>query len=339
MTNPFLLKSSPYLIAETAYIHEGDQQYLLKLIQETKGFAHAIKFHLLTNLDQYMTSDHNLYPVVKNWVFNKNEWSKILKEAKRHDLDVICLLDDMDSVDILDYENCDAVSIHGTSINDIPLLDRINETSFPVFISLSGVNTTELERTIDHLKSKQNREIYLMYGYQNYPTDVSKIELSKIKSLSEYFQCPVGYADHTEWDSSLDTKLMEYAYIYGCRIFEKHITVSPGVKRVDYESSVHPKRLKGILENLSFVETVTNKSRFIPDDQLTQRQIGPMKKALVSNRHITKGQIIREHDLGFKRTSVTTLQDPYLLYFSVIGKKANFNLDKDELITSVLVDH
>ncbi|QNF28484.1 N-acetylneuraminate synthase family protein [Metabacillus elymi] len=324
----------PYIIAETAYTHEGDFDYIIRMIETSRNNCNGIKFHLLTNIDQYMKKQHPIYQKLRNWTFTKEQWLKILYHAKNHGLETLCLVDDLDSLEILDQSNCNAICLHGTSINDVLLLDKIRMTDFPVFISLSGVNTYELERTLDFLtKEDKSKEIYLMYGYQNYPSDFNKLELSKINKLKEYFNLQIGYADHTEWDKEVDIKLMEYAYLFGSRIFEKHITLNPGILRTDYESAVHPDYLPKIKNSLHLTKKIISQNHFINTDQTSQRLIGPMKKALVARRDIPKGEIIKSKDLLFKRTDSLTVNDPFNLYFSVLNKKAKEDIRKDEILT------
>ena len=40
-----------------------------------------------------------------------------------------------------------------------------------------------------------------MFGFQNYPTSLSDINLRKIPRQSMYKECLFGYADHTAWNS------------------------------------------------------------------------------------------------------------------------------------------
>ena len=53
--------NTPYLIAETAYNHEGDFSYLKRMVD---GIAHtganAVKFHMLLNPESYMQRKHPL---------------------------------------------------------------------------------------------------------------------------------------------------------------------------------------------------------------------------------------------------------------------------------------
>ena len=47
-------RTKPYIIGETAYIHEGDIGYLLRMVQELAQIGlEAVKFHVLLNPESY----------------------------------------------------------------------------------------------------------------------------------------------------------------------------------------------------------------------------------------------------------------------------------------------
>lgn len=51
----------PYIIGETAYNHEGDINYLYKMIDEIAELElNAVKFHLMLNPESYMQKKHPL---------------------------------------------------------------------------------------------------------------------------------------------------------------------------------------------------------------------------------------------------------------------------------------
>ncbi len=90
---------TPYIIAETAYNHEGDIKYLYQMIEEIASLKlNAIKFHLLLNLDSYMKRSHPLYQKMKQWMFTQNQWNEIFSFATKKQLDIVALCDDVESI-------------------------------------------------------------------------------------------------------------------------------------------------------------------------------------------------------------------------------------------------
>ena len=69
------------LIAETAWHHDGDFDFMLKLIDrlvnETK--TDLIKLHLTLDLDEYMMKDHLGYDFLKKRLFSEKQWEMIIQ--------------------------------------------------------------------------------------------------------------------------------------------------------------------------------------------------------------------------------------------------------------------
>lgn len=55
-----------YIIGETAYLHEGDINYLNKMVNEIAEIdMNAVKFHLLLDPESYMQKKHPLMEELK----------------------------------------------------------------------------------------------------------------------------------------------------------------------------------------------------------------------------------------------------------------------------------
>ncbi|RMH72099.1 MAG: N-acetylneuraminate synthase, partial [Gemmatimonadetes bacterium] len=51
----------PYIIGETAYHHEGDMDYLIRMIDDMAEMGlNAVKFHLMFDPESYMQKKHPL---------------------------------------------------------------------------------------------------------------------------------------------------------------------------------------------------------------------------------------------------------------------------------------
>ena len=98
MVNNLSLKEQ-YIIAETAYNHEGDISYLYRMIDEIAEIGlNAVKFHLLLNPDSYMSKDHPLSDEIKKWLFTEKQWTELIRYSLDKNLDVITICDDVESV-------------------------------------------------------------------------------------------------------------------------------------------------------------------------------------------------------------------------------------------------
>ena len=196
-------KQKPYIIGETAYNHEGDFDYLYRMIDEIAEVGlNAVKFHLLLNPESYMQKKHPLIPEIKKWIFDENQWDAIINHSNKKELDVIALCDDVESLEYINKSKLDiyAVELHATGLNDHFLLEEAAKFGGTTILGIGGSTVGEIEYATEFLKARQKKDIVLIYGFQNYPTDYANINLSKMLKIEDLFDLPVGYADHTAFD-------------------------------------------------------------------------------------------------------------------------------------------
>ncbi len=331
-----MLAKTPYLIAETAYNHEGDFSYLLKMIDGAhEAGADAVKFHLLLNLAQYLQDKHALNAEMPEWLFSKTQWSEIFAHTAQKNMDIIALCDDTDSVEwILDTQpkRVAGIEIHATGLNDYFLLQPSAKFSGTVILGIGGSTIEEIQYAIDLLKAWGKDDIFLIYGFQNYPTNYEDINLAKIAKIQNIFNLPVGYADHTAFDNPHNLHLSCLPAAMGITVLEKHFTLDPGKKRLDYHAAISIEDLKKIKELFDISVTAYGTGEIsMSDAELAYGNTGPMKKAVVARRPIKKGAKIVKEDVWFKRTvEESTIRQNQ--FFQLIGQEASVDIAPDEII-------
>ena len=326
---------TPYIIAETAYNHEGKREYLLKMIDdiaETK--VNAIKFHILLNIDSYMKKTHPLYKQVKKWMFSEEQWDKILSYAVRKKLDIVALCDDVESVKyiISKKKMIHAIELHATSINDHFMLSEVAKFSGLIILGIGGTNTDEVSYALDFLKKHRKKDILLMYGFQSYPTNYEDINLSKMITLSNLYDLPVGYADHTSYNDPNNSIISVSAALLGFPILEKHYTSYEGKKRIDYHAAVGKKKMKDIRDLMNLALKVHgNGKTTLSKPEKAYGKVGPMKKAIVAKCDIKKGEKITIKKLWFKRTPEES-KISQKQFLQLLNYRAKVDIKKDEII-------
>lgn len=334
--------STPYIIGETAFHHEGEMDFLLRLIDDIAELKlQAVKFHLLMDIESYMIAHHEAIDVLRQWLFSADEWESIVSHACNHQLDVILLCNDVASVDVAIAmgEKVKAIEIHATGLNDIFLLDRAAAFSGIVMLGVGGSSIDEVHYALNFLKGRGKTEVVLMYGFQNYPTDYRDINLSKMKKLRDLFALPVGYADHTDPEDERNEMVSCMAAVLGFNILEKHYTPVPGKKRVDHQAAVSKGQLSGI-RDLMEISLAVHGDGSLDMSAAEQKygNTGPMKKAIVASRKIPKGERLSMENLWFKRTNdqsyIRQMQFPQLL-----GLQAKEDIEQDEIIDFQKVEY
>lgn len=330
--------NEPYIIGETAYNHEGDIEYLYKMIDDIAELKlNAVKFHLLLNPDSYMEEKHPLIEELKKWILSKKQWDDIIKYSNEKELDVIALCDDVESIEYINNKNNEMVStveIHATGLNDWFLLEEAAKFNGSVILGIGGSTIDEIAYAVDLLKSKGKRknEIVLMYGFQSYPTSYADINLSKMIKIRDIFNLPVGYADHTGFDDQNNEIISVMAAMMGFNILEKHYTPDYGKERIDYHAAVGKEQMLRIKELIKLALTVYGEGELkMSEAELEYGNVGPMKKAIVAKKFIKKGEKLSFDTLWFKRTVERSYIKQYQ-FLQLIGLESTKDIKEDETI-------
>ena len=335
--------NKPYLIGETAFHHQGDFQFAKELINTGRDIGvDAIKFHLLLDIDNYFVKDHEAYKVIQDWLFTAEEWTELLMHNKACGLDSIILCNDTQSVDYvinLNDESIKCIEIHATGLNDYHLLKKASQFKGRVILGVGGSTIDEISFAIDLLNSNGKNDIFLMYGFQNYPTKYEDVNLKKMIKLKELFNLPVGYADHTDPSNELNEIISTMGITMNINVVEKHFTHVFGEKRIDAQAAIDIKQLKKVRTLMDVLYTCIGTGNLaMSEGELSYGNTGPMKKAIVARCSIQKGQVISLNEIAFKRTNEST----YMLQKNMtklIGLKASKDIKVDEFIDFSNVDY
>jgi N,N'-diacetyllegionaminate synthase len=328
--------NKPFIIGETAFHHQGDKQYLISLIDAAIDCkVDAIKFHLLFDLDDYMVRDHQAKEALSKLCLKKAEWEEVIAHADDVNLKLILLCNDVQSmewVNALKSPNISAIEIHATGINDIFLLEKSCSFSGTVILGTGGSTIDEIGYAITYLRERGKADIFLMHGFQNYPTQYTDIVLSKMQLLSALFNLPVGYADHTDPADAANEIVSCLGVSMGFNVIEKHFTVSVGEKRIDGQSAVSIEQMKKIIALASLISDARGVDPMLMSaGELKYGDTGPMKKAIVARKSIRKDEVITRSHLAFKRTNRSSYIKQNFIQ-SLIGQKASRDIEPDEIV-------
>lgn len=327
-----------YYIAETAFHHEGEIDFLKNLIRHLLDLdIQAIKFHLLFDIEEdYMISTHSSIDVLKRITIPEKDWEDIFTLVQAGEKEIVALTNDVRSLKYINTIQFDfpisAIELHSTGLNDLFLLEEACQFHKTVILGIGGSTFDEVQFAVDFLRKNGKDDILLMHGFQSYPTNYEDINFSRIKLMCEAFGLPVGYADHTDPTDKLNTLLSVFPISYGVTVFEKHVTHVFGEKRIDSQSAISLGMMKEIIElGNTLLKTIGTTSMQFSDAELNYGNTGPMKKAIVARTNLTAGQTVRLEDVAYKRTETSSMLQQKDI-FKLIGAVAKRDIAKDELL-------
>lgn len=318
-----------FIIAEIASAHEGSINLMKKLIEAAiKSKADAVKFQLF-DADELLVKQHPKYKSLKEIEFNEKEWEEIFEYVKSFEIVVLSDVFDIRSVNIAD-KYVSGFKVHSTNVCDPSLLLYVAKKKKPTLISTGGSTLNEIKKAIEIFKENKNDDIILMHGYQAFPTKIEKNNLNLIKSWRQYFNYPVGLADHIDAESEMAIIIPLIAVALGANVIEKHITLDRSRKGRDYYSALNPKEFEKMVEMIRLTEKSLGSDEFeLSEEEKKYREL--MKKYIVAKTRIAKGSKITENQIAFKRTLTPGLLPTEKS--KIIGKIAKKDIEKDENIT------
>ena len=294
------------LIAETAWHHQGEFEFMRQLVYAINKQANAdiVKLHLTLDLNEYMAQDHPLYEDVKTWIFSKVQWKEIIELIISGNKELMLLFNDTKAIEFGIPFKPTHVEIHSACLNDINLLDALKqniERNTKIVLGVGGTSLYEIENAINILK---HPNIVLMFGFQNYPTRYESINFAKMRRIMGLFpEFEFGYADHTAWDEPNNILITLFGAALGMDYVEKHVTIAYGEERIDWSAAVSIDMFNEIKERMKLIEACNGDGLLrLNKGEQDYSIFGPMKKAAVFTKDLKAGQKLERDMLAFRRT-------------------------------------
>lgn len=321
------LNSNVKIIAEIASAHNGSTKILDRLSKiAVTAKSDYLKFQIFKN--QSLCHKSSKYFSGLNRIeISYREWEKIIKKYKKK---IKIILEPFDEES---YQFCKKFKKHvflkissSEQDNFQMILDAFKNFK-KVFINISGYSIKEIKNILSRYNKKN---IVLIYGYQNFPTNLQKTRLGLIKKLNRS-KFVTGYADHT------DTKNFNMMYLActtailnGAKFLEKHITLKRKNKLPDYISSLEEKEFIEFVKSMKNLTKISSYDKISEDEKKYELEMG---KHAVLREDIKRNNLILKRNLLFLRTNKKGLKRKYLFKTKSIKKIiAKKNLKKDQLL-------
>lgn len=316
------------IIAETAAHHEGDFEFMVDLVSKiADSSADVAKIHVGLDLDEYMTPDHPVYKLAKNWLFSTQQWDEIVDRVRSGGKELMMLTNDIKAVEYAKLKKPSLLEIHSVALNDVNLLAAAREAILDGTRLVLGVGGSTLEEIDNAMTIVGEGNIVLMFGFQNYPTRYSDINFGKIRRvMSLYPNHEFGYADHTGWDEPNNMLVTMMGASLGMSYVEKHVSHVPGQKRVDAAAVVDFDYIRTLAKNLAVLkECEGSGSLLLNEAEQKYCVFGSMKKAAVIVESLSAGELLSIDHIAFKRTG-TESDLSQLNVLQLMGRKSKNDL-------------
>ena len=257
------------VIAESAFNHNGDLNYLKKLALATKK-AQADYFTVqVMEPKAFCTDDYSKKQIYHQNKLTKNQWEDLFNYCAEIKLDVLpCALEEVSFAWCYEY-GFRTFKLHGTDLTNIPFLNLIREKQDCKLILETQCATFQDIKTAIDIVGNCVKTIF--HGFSDYPTEIEEQNLLAINALKKDFPgYKYGFADHTLTTKEIPLMALMAGYTY----IEKHITLSRNNRNFDWQVSLTPEEFSCMVNNIKlYSKALGNGTKHPSTRELSYRNI------------------------------------------------------------------
>jgi sialic acid synthase SpsE len=296
-----------YIIAEMACSHEGDASLARKIIDGAgQAGADAIQFQIWS-LKDTVVPHHPDYGMLQKIELSADTWRELASYSRQRypSMHIIACVYDASSVDFAESIDVDAYKLNSQDLSNPNLIEHVARKMKRIDLSTGASTIAEIQSALERIAAARptsgKPDVWLMYGYQGFPTPTDAINLSYMMKLKGLFELPIGYQDHSDGDSEAAFWLPAAALGMGVDVLEKHITHDRAYKGIDHQAALNPDEFARFVAMVREIEAAKGSStpRVFSPEELKYRKYA--KKSIVAARDLPVGQTVGPNDLLFMR--------------------------------------
>ena len=276
------------IIAEVGINHGGDEALAWEMILAAhENGADFIKLQTYST-ERFFHPSLPYFDATKSMELSPEATSRLFKKAKVAAAKLITTPFDFESVDLIENFSPPLYKIASMDNDNSPLIRYIAQKGHPVIISCGMASVEEIQKLIHVVEKTGNDKLILLHCVSDYPASPESLNLEMIPYLSNLFNIPVGFSDHSIG--------MDGAYLaasMGAVAIEKHFTTDRNLVKkfpnADHEISFEPGELK---ELRMFCEKIPSMKGIAPRKITAGETIGRknFKRGVYAKKPIKKGE-------------------------------------------------
>ncbi|TCO73650.1 N-acetylneuraminate synthase [Marinisporobacter balticus] len=329
--------SKVFIIAEAGINHNGNLELAKKLIDAAnEAEADAIKFQsfraeklVSKNAEKAVYQkettgdDENQFQMIKKLELDYRKHKELICYCKQKEILFLASSFDLESICLLEQLGLEIFKIPSGEITNLPYLRKIGKLKKKVILSTGMTTLGEIENALTILRENGTNDITVLQCNTEYPTPMEDVNMKAMKTIKEAFKVEVGYSDHT-----LGIEVPIAAVALGAKVIEKHFTLDKNMEGPDHRASLEPFELKQMVKAIRNIEKALGDGIKKPSKS-EMKNIDIVRKSIVANCNIKKGEILTDKNLAVKRPGNGLSP---MRWDEMIGKTANRDYKEDEMI-------
>ena len=328
-----------FIIAEAGVNHNGSVDLAKQLIDvAVDSGADAVKFQTFKaeNLVsknaqkaeyQKQTTDasESQFDMIKKLELDMETHKVLITYCLEKNIIFLSTPFDHESIDLLNELQLQIFKIPSGEITNLPYLRHIGSLGKRVVLSTGMSTLQEVDDALNVLTGAGTKKenITVLHANTMYPTPFEDVNLNAMLTIQQECGVTVGYSDHT-----LGIEVDIAAVAMGASFIEKHFTLDKTMDGPDHKASLEPEELKSMVSAIRNIEKALGSSEKRPSPSETVN-IDIVRKSIVANQKINKGDILTDKNITIKRPGkgISPMQ-----WDEIIGTIAVKNYKLDDLI-------
>jgi N,N'-diacetyllegionaminate synthase len=327
------------IIAEAGVNHNGSIVEAKKLIDvAVHAGADVVKFQtfkaetLVTKSAKKAEYQKNLtrggeaqFDMLKKLELDRAAHEELVAYCNHKDIQFLSTAFDHDSIELLAELGTPLYKVPSGEITNLPYLRHVGRMGKSVFMSTGMANLAEVRAAVAVLVGAgvEEDDLTILHCTTEYPTPMADANLRAMLTIRDELGVKVGYSDHT-----LGIEVPIAAVAMGACVIEKHFTMDRTLPGPDHAASLEPDELKAMVTAIRNIEQAMGDGEKKPRPSEIEN-IAVVRKSIVANKTIQKGDLFSEDNLAVKRpgTGISPMQ-----WDKMMGKVAEVGYSKDDLI-------
>ena len=341
VVRPVGTSTSCCIVAEIGQAHDGSLGTAHAYIDAVaRAGADAIKFqtHIAAAEStpgepwrvKFSPQDATRYDYWKRMEFTAEQWHGLKKHADERGLQFLSSPFSLEAVDLLTRVGVAAWKVASGEVSNIPMLERMLVTGFPLLLS-SGMSPLQELDTAVALARQHGVPVTVLQCTSSYPCPPEKIGLNVLPILRERYDCRVGLSDHS---GTIYPGLA--AATLGMQVLEVHVTFSREAFGPDVPASLTLEELRQLIEGIRFIETMV--AHPVDKDAMASEMM-PLRhlftKSVVAKVDLSAGTVLRAEHLTVKKPGTGI---PAARLATLLGRTLRCDVACDQLLQEAHVD-
>lgn len=284
------------VIAEIGNNHNGSFERAIEMVDKAhEAGADCVKFQM-RHLDQVYRQrslkksgddlgTEYVIDLLNRFELSVDQHQRLSEYCAQTGIPYMCTPWDGKSVDVLEDFGVPAYKVASADLTNLPLLDRLTQTSKPLILSTGMSTTVEVEVTVAFL-NKRGAQFALLHCNSTYPAPLHDINLKWMPALRRIHPL-VGYSGH---ERGINVSLAAIA-LDAC-IIERHFTLDRTMEGPDHAASLTQSEFARMVEGIREIEQALGegKVRQLSQGEMINRE--NLGKSLVAAMPLSNGTVL-----------------------------------------------